>query len=423
MNRKFSVAIMLAFAAIMLFSAVPVHAQAQGVTVINLHQEIDPGSASMIVNALKGVNPQNTKAVVIDMNTPGGLLSSMLEMVQAINATEARGVPVYTYIPTDGNGASAGSYIAMATDVIAMGNGSYIGPSTPIVVGGTSLEQNHTEGAMQALMVSMASAHGRNTTAASIMVKDNKAYDARTAVNIGIAETMKDSLTSFLASENLSQYSVNEVNPSLFDNFLSFLSNPYVDGIFIILGAIALMADVFHGTVVLSAAGVTLLALGFLGAEIISASIVGIVLLIVGIVLIFLELKTGHGVALVAGVAVGLVGTFLLAGPYGSANPGYSPYPYGTSDYVITIIIIVLAVILAFFFRYMVKSLRRKRYTGAESMVDKTARVKKDLAPVGWVSIEGVSWKAESVDGSSIPAGETVVITGIEGLTLKVRRA
>lgn len=389
---------------------------------IHLNQEIDPGSANLVTQTLGSLSSSTTEAVIIEMNTPGGLLSSMLQMVNAINATEAAGIPVYTYIPTDGMGASAGSYVAMASDVIAMGNGSYIGPSTPIVVGGSQLQQNHTEAAMQALMVSMAASHHRNTTAAALMVSNNVAYDANTAYRIGISDRMSDSLSAFIQSENLSSYPVGNAYPSIYDNFISFLSNPYVDGILILLGAIAIMADFYHGTVVLSVAGIALLALGFLGAEIIDASVVGIFLLIVGVVLIFLEIKTGHGAAMLSGVGVGLLGTFLLAAPYSSANPGYSPSPFGTTDYIITVIIIILAAIFAFFFRHLVRALKRKSYTGAESLVDKEALVKKDLSPTGWVSIEGVMWQAESADGSKIKKGETVIVSGIDGLTLKVRR-
>ena len=92
---------------------VPAHSTAQqtsskNVMIINLDEEIDPGSASMIAQALSPSNTANTAAVVISMNTPGGILNNMIQMVDAINATEARGIPVYTYIVPDGMGASAG---------------------------------------------------------------------------------------------------------------------------------------------------------------------------------------------------------------------------------------------------------------------------------------------------------------------------
>ena len=90
----------------------------QSVLVLNLHEEIDPGSSHFISSALSGVNRNNTVAVVIDMNTPGGILQNMLDIINAINATQARGVPVYTYVPSYGGAASAGSYIALASTAV-----------------------------------------------------------------------------------------------------------------------------------------------------------------------------------------------------------------------------------------------------------------------------------------------------------------
>ena len=423
MNNKKLLVLVVLVLAFLAISSINSAAQQKSVVIIHLNEEIDPGSAHMVTSALSGLTPQTTAAVVIEMNTPGGLLESMLQMVTAINATEAAGIHVYTYIPADGMGASAGSYVAMATDRIAMRPGSYIGPSTPIVVGGSALQQQHTEAAMQSLMVSMAQSHGRNTTAASVMVSNNTAYDAQTAYNIGIADQLSSNLSTFLASMNLSSYTEINVNPSIYDNFISFLSNPYVDGLFILIGAIAILFDFYHGSIVLSAIGITLIALGLLGAEAISASVVGIALLVFGAVLIFLEMKTGHGAALISGVAVGLVGTFLLASPYSSSNPGYSPSPYGSSEIVVSVIMFILAVVLALYLRKVVSAMARKKYTGAEALISKKGVVKRALNPTGWISIEGVQWKAVSDDKSTIPVEAEVVVVGRDGLTLIVKEA
>lgn len=392
------------------------------VLVLNLHEAIDAGSDQFLSSSLSQVNSENTAAVIIDMNTPGGILENMLNMVSAINSTEAKGVPVYTYIPADGNGASAGSYIAMACTGIYMGPGSYIGPSTPIVVGGTSLEQNHTEGAMAALMESMAQAHGRNATAALIMVYDNIAYSASQAVEINIATGIYGNLSDMINGLNLSGYSQVTGNPSFYDNFLSFLSNTTVDGILILIGSVAILADLYHGTVLLSVIGIIFIGLGLVGAEIVSASVVGIVILLVGAVLIFLEAKTGHGISLVTGVLVSVVGTFMLASPYASSNPGYSPSPIGTDFYIAAVLVAILAVIVGLLIRRIAISLKAQKYTGSESLISKTAIVRKRLNPQGWVSYEGIQWEARSADGSTIEEGQKVVIVSREGLTLIVKK-
>ena len=143
--KTYKILLFVLFAATLVALAGVSHASSQKVVVVlNLDEEIDPGSGNFIASSLSSLTPSTTEAVIINMNTPGGILENMLQMVNAINSTEARGINVYTYIPADGMGASAGSYVAMATDGIYMGSGSYIGPSTPIVEGGTALEEKHT---------------------------------------------------------------------------------------------------------------------------------------------------------------------------------------------------------------------------------------------------------------------------------------
>ncbi len=393
----------------------------QSVLVLNLHEEIDPGSSHFISSSLAGVNKQNTVAVVIDMNTPGGILQNMLEMINAINQTRALGVPVYTYVPQYGFAASAGSYIALASTQVYMGNATVIGPSTPIVVGGTSLEQNHTENAFIQYMQAIAQENGHNVTAAGIMVSQNVAYTGSEAISNGLVNGYSSSLSSFLNMKNLSSYTVITKNPGVYDNLLSFLSNTTVDGMLILIGTIAIFADIYHGTAVLTIVGISLIALGLVGAEIVSASLVGILLVLMGAMFIFLEAKTGHGIALIAGVIVSIFGTFMLASPYLSSNPGYSPSPFGTYDYVIAISIAVIVVFVGFFVRRIALSLRAKKYTGAESLIGKSAIVKKDLTPNGVVSVEGIQWRARSEDGSTIRKGEKAEVVSREELVLVVR--
>ncbi|MEM0155596.1 MAG: nodulation protein NfeD [Thermoplasmataceae archaeon] len=395
----------------------------KNVMVINLDEEIDPGSGSMITNALSVSNTANTAAVIISMNTPGGILNNMIQMVDAINATEARGIPVYTYIVPDGMGASAGSYVAMASDKIYMGPGSFIGPSTPIVVGGTALEQNHTEAAMLSLMQSMATAHGRNATAAGIMVTYNYAYNYSSAFAVHLVDGQATNFTNFIDDLGLSSYPQTVVNPTVYDNFLSFLSNTYVDGILILIGVIAILLDLYHGTAILSVVGIAMIALGLIGAEIVGASLVGLIFLLLGGVLIILEFKTGHGIALISGVIVGMLGIFLLASPYLAANQyGYSPSPVNNASIIAALIIVFLSFVLAIYLRRLVVSLKSRRITGSESLIGTVGVVKDRMSPKGTVSIDGVMWRAESNGGEEIQKGEEVRIVRREGLKVFVER-
>ncbi|MCL4331251.1 MAG: nodulation protein NfeD [Candidatus Thermoplasmatota archaeon] len=414
--------VLVAVSMLLVLSSHSTASTGKSVVILNLHEAIDAGSDQFLAGSLSALTSSTTAAVIIDMNTPGGILENMLDMVSAINATESRGIPVFTYIPADSNGASAGSYIAMASTGIYMGPGSYIGPSTPIVVGGTALEQNHTESAMASLMASMAQAHGRNVSAVLNMVYEDVAYTASEAMSYGVITGLSNNLTDLMGTLNLTLYHPYTLNPSFYDNFLSFLSNTTVDGIMILIGAIAILADLYHGTVALSVIGIIFIGLGLVGAELVSASLIGIIILLMGAVLIFLEAKTGHGIALVSGVAVSLVGTFMLASPYLSSNPGYSPSPIGTDFYLAAVLVAILAVIVGLLIRRIAISLKASKYTGAEALIGKTALVKKQLNPQGWVSYEGIQWEARSVDGTSIEEGQKVIIVARDGLTLLVKK-
>lgn len=402
----------------------------KSVVLINLNEEIDPGSAAMIQSSLSSVNPSNTAAVIIVMNTPGGLLSDMLTIVNAINHTEGQGqagVPVYTYVTPNGMAASAGSYIAEACDKIYMGPGSFIGPSTPIVVGGTSLEQNHTQGAMVALMISMVQAHGRSNTtavaAAKNMVNNNVAYSSINATRVGLVNGMSANLNDFIALENLSGYPQSQISPSPYDNFLSLLSNSFIDGLLITIGTLAIILDLYHGSVVLSVIGIAAIALGAIGLEIVGAQLIGVFFIIAGGIVMAMEFKTGHGVALVSGIILALIGAFLLSPEYiSSGTTQNSVGPFTTDNIVIAVIVVFISIFIAFYIVQILKGFKRRKFTGIESLVGSMGVTTSNLNPKGWVRIEGQIWQAKTEDGSQIKAGEKVEIVDSHGLVLTVRK-
>jgi membrane-bound serine protease (ClpP class) len=391
------------------------------VVVINLDVAIDQGSSSMVSRALARAQADSAVAVIIDMNTPGGLLQDMLSIVDSISNATARGTPVYTYVGNDSLAASAGSYIAMATQKIFMGPGSQIGPSTPIVEGGTALEQNHTEEGMLSLMVSLAQENGRNVTAANLMVLDDVAYSYASALANHVADSSSNSLAQTLEMLGLSGASVVTVSENPTEQLLSFLSNATVDGIILLIGIIAIALDFLHPTFVLSVVGAILIALGLIGAEAIqsggnaSALAVPFVLFAAAAMMIVLEVKTGHGFMLFGGVIVGAFATLLIA-----YEVPYSPSPFGDLQYLELGIFIVAGGLLAIYARWISRSLRKRPVTGSESLVGKTGVVLADLSPTGEVSVEGIIWKAKSSSGYTIKKGESVRVVRRSNLVLDV---
>jgi membrane-bound serine protease (ClpP class) len=394
----------------------------QPIVIVNLDVPIDQGSNGLLSRTVQTANSANAAGVIINMNTPGGLVSDMLAMVNSINSSKA---PVYTFVGPNALAASAGSYIAMATKTIFMAPGSEIGPSTPIVEGGSALQQNHTEDALLSLMQGLAQENGRNVSAVTNMVVNDIAYTYLQALQYHVADRQAGSLSEVLADLNLSSESQIVLSENAPEQLVSILSNAVVDGILLLVGIIAIVLDFLHPTVLLSIAGVVLIALGLIGAEAIEgptlnpAVIVPIIFFALAATLIVFELKTGHGFLLFAGVVVGAIGTLLL-----TYEIPYSPSPIGGLQYLEIGLIVVFGAFIGIYARWVGKTIRKKPVTGSESLVGKMGIVVSDLSPEGEVSVDGVIWRAKLADGSAVKQlakGSSVIVDSRAGLSLIVK--
>ena len=384
------------------------------IIIANFNVPVDPGSSAFMTRVFNQATRQDASAVIIEMNTPGGLLSDMDSIVSSINKSS---IPVYTFVVPNGLAASAGSYIAMATNKIFMGNGSAIGPSTPIVVGGTALEQNHTQGAMLALMTSLAQEWGRNTTAAFDMVQADQAYSALDAYRNHVVDGLASSLSQVIEDVNLTGKPQTVLNESLYEGFLSTLSNSTLDGILILLGIVVIVLDFYHPTIILTVAGIIALVMGLIGAEIINASLLGFVILAIAAVLIVLELKLGHGFALMIGAALGAFGIFFLA-----QGLSYSPSPITNVTELELFLVVVFGVVVGLYFRWVIGPIiQRTKLTGPEALTGKIGVAITDLKPNGEVRVGGLVWRAKSVSGD-ISKGEPVKVKSLKDLVLTVEK-
>ena len=402
-------------------SCVQVLAQPQSsnglVVIADFNLPVDPGSSAFMARVVSTSQEQHATAIVIEMNTPGGLVSDMTSIINSITTANQSGIPTYTFIVPNGLGASAGSYIAMATNRILMAPGSEIGPSTPIVVGGTDLEQNHTQAALLNYMTSLAEQWGRNTTAVYNMVQGDQAFSANDAVAFHVADGMANSISSALNQLGLSGSHQVVLSENLYENVISALSNAILDGILFLIGVIAIVLDVYHPTLILTIVGVIAIIAGLIGAEIIDASWLGIVILVIAAALIVVELKLGHGFALMAGVILGAFGVFYL-----SFGLQYSPSPITGLVEIELGLLVVFGIIIGLYIRWIIRPLRRRsKLTGPEAMVGKTGVAITDLKPSGEVRIQGETWRAESTSGD-IPKDSLVKVNALKGLVVFVEK-
>jgi membrane-bound serine protease (ClpP class) len=395
---------------------------AQGATgpvvIVNFNVPVDPGSSSFVDSSVSYAITNHASAIIIEMNTPGGLLSDMLSIINSITRANQSGIPTYTFVVPNGLAASAGSYIAMATNKIFMANGTEIGPSTPIVVGGTALEQNHTQAAMLSEMVSLADKWGRNSTAAYDMVQYDEAFTASQALANHLVDGSANSLSEVITQLGLSGAQQVTQSESVYNQFLSAISDPTLDGILILLGIVLIVLDFFHPTIILTVAGAIALVIGLIGAEVIGASFLGYLILAIAAVLIILEIKLGHGFAMMLGVALGAVGIFYLA----QGLNYVSPSPITDITELELSIVVVLGIVAGLYLRWVIGPIRqRSKLTGPESLVGKIGTAVTDLKPDGEVRAGGIVWRAKSISGD-IKKGESVRVKSMENLVLTVEK-
>jgi membrane-bound serine protease (ClpP class) len=387
------------------------------VLIANFDSEVDPGSAAFIQRVVSEAKGQHASAMIIQMNTPGGLLSDMRAIISSITEANQSGIPVYTYIVPNGLGASAGSYIAMATNKILMGPGSVIGPSTPIVVGGSTLEQNQTQAAMLELMTSLAQTWGRNVTSAYEMVQGDRAFSAIKAVSNHVVDASVTSLSAAVSQLGLTEKTQIILDETLYEQFISVLSNPILDGILILLGVLVIVIDIFHPTIILTVVGIISIILGLIGAEVVNASLFGFLILAIAAVLMIVELKLGHGFALIAGAVLGAFGIYYLY-----QGIGYSPSPITITTEIGLTLVVIIGVVAGLYIRWIITPIRRHaKLTGPESIIGKSGVAITDLSPMGEARVEGIIWRAQSESGE-VKKGEQVKVKSIQGLLITVEK-
>jgi len=412
--------------ALLLQATLPLQAQtapkiaAPTVLVVDFSGGVDQGMQQLVQDAVDRARSDLTiKAIIMEMNTPGGLLSNAKGIIDLIHSASARGVKVYTFVLPGGWAASAGSYIAMATDKIFMGDGSAIGAATPIVVGGSPLEQEHTQSFMLAYMSGLAQSHNRSVAAAALMVTADKAYTADEAVQAGVADAKASSVSDVLSKTGLAEETIEYFEPTIYDRFLSFLSDPTVDGFLMLLGVIAILVDLFHGSVAITVVGAISIALGLFGAQLIGAPIVALVVFAVAGALIILEVKLPHGISMMSGIALAIFGIWLLAG---NAS-GYSPSPFGVAQYALWGVVGAIAFIGSF---YLIKlregMMRRPRAVGTERVVGAVGYLLTDVDPpsYGTANIASEDWTVTADE--PMKAGEPVRAVKVDGSIVTVER-
>lgn len=415
---KVPLVILISILIILIFTVQLASASQKNVVIIEFNYTVDSGAQDYFQSTLTYAE-QNGYPVIIIMNTLGGYLANAFAIVSMITSAESH-INVTTYIPPGDMGASAGSYIAMASDNIFMGNGSFIGPSKPYILGGTALEEQHVVNASLAYMIALAQSHGRNVSAVATMVENNTAFSASSALQVKIINGIANSLSEVKSILGYSDYNDINFTESPVQQFESFISNSTVAGFFILIGTIAILLDIYHGSILLSVLGIISIAIGLWGSELIGAQPVGLLMIFIGMALIFLEIKLGHGLAVLSGVFLAVAGSLLMTVdiPYSSNVPYLS---FG--NYALIAVEATLLPIGAIYLIALRKAaMKSPAKVGPERIIGKNGVAKTDIIPgkEGVANVLSEDWTA--ISDEIIKAGEKVTVLEYNEGKIKVRK-
>jgi membrane-bound serine protease (ClpP class) len=410
----------------------PAHDGSGTAVSIELPGSIDPATEGWIGGALDDAADDGAELVIIRLDTPGGLDTSMREIVQDIIAAP---MPVVVYVSPDGaRAASAGLFVTQAADVAAMAPQTNIGSASPVSISGADIDEvlgEKIENDAAAYVRALATEHGRNPALAEEMVREATNVTAPEALDAGLIDLIAADEQDLL--EQLDGFVVKGPKAGALDtegleietrdmplqyDLLQLIVNPNVSFLLILTGILGLAIELFSpGLVFPGAAGLISFVLGLYGSAQLPVTAAGIILLVVGIGLIIAEAHVA------AGGVLGVIGVIALAASglllYDTDAEGFevsAPLVIGVS--------VVLGSLLAVAVAKVVEARRNPVWTGEEELPGEEGDVRVGLDPVGQVFVHGALWRAEPAEGPGagpIPAGARVRVESVDGLTLKVR--
>jgi membrane-bound serine protease (ClpP class) len=392
---------------------------------------IQPVTAERVERALDQAAAHKDDAVLIELNTPGGLLDSTREIIKKILASP---VPVIIYVtPSGSRAASAGFFILESADVAAMAPGTNTGAAHPVTLGGGQMDsvmKEKIENDTAALMRSIVSKRGRNVDIAETAVRQSKSFTDSEALSqrlIDYVAANEQDLFRQIASKpvkrfdgqtvtlNLVGKSEHVLEATLKERILSYIMDPNVAFILLAIGALALYAEFNHpGAVIPGTVGVVFILLAIFALNLLPTRFAAVVMILASFVLFALEAKFAtHGVLAIGGITTLVIGGLLLVD---------APIPemrvkLGTA----LAVSIPLGAITVFLMSIALRARRNKVVTGAEGLVGEVAIAQTELAPAGKVFVHGELWDA--VSAGNVPAGEKVVVKKVDGLQLQVEPA
>lgn len=428
MLLKFSVIPAIALLLLVASTAV----QAAQIRSMSLTGSVNPGSAAYFLRVLDEANRDNDTLLLVELDTPGGLVASLRQMVQGVMASK---VPVVVYVaPSGAQAASAGALLLLSSHVAAMAPGTETGAAHPVDISGGgdkgSVMGRKIENDLAAFARSLAQKRGRSPEWAERAVRESIASTASEALAAGVIDTVADNRKELLVSLDgrkvetaigeliirTTNVPVKEAAPTFGEEVMMAIADPNIAYFLLLLGLAGLWFELSTpGAVLPGVAGAIALVLGAWAMQLLSVNVTGLLLILLAILFFGLEIfVVSSGALAIAGLVALFIGSVMV---FNQPELGlvinwwvFLPLFLSFSAGVLLLVFVVL------------RSTRRKAISGREGLVGETGTVERAIADGanGKVFVHGELWDASA--NGLIPAGSQVTVTGIEGMRLMVKQ-
>ena len=400
------------------------------VLAVEFDNDVNPVTADYVIDQIERANKENYNAVVILLDTPGGLASAMKDIYEAELASK---VPVIVYVSPEGaRAASAGVWISQAADLLAMAPQTNIGSSTPVSVGGEDIQKdlrNKVVNDAAASLRALAREHGRNVKWVDAAVRRGANLSAREALEMNVIDVIAPDLPTLLnqvdGTETVPKMimletagaKIDEVEMSFWKRILDTLIDPNLIVILMSIGVLGITIELWSpGLILPGTVGAISLIIGLFGLQILPVSWAGVLLLLLAAGFFVAEMfVVSHGALALAGAVAFVIGSLMLFDPAGES--------YQVSLQVALGVAATMALMVGLVVAKLVQVRRAEVVTGQEELIGQVGIVRQELDPVGLVFVHGELWRA-TTDRGPIGAGRHVRVEGLDdALTLTVAPA